>query len=676
MSWRRGVATVALLAMAAVGCSSGAADPADDAAPATTDRRTSATSGSPAAPAAPTSTGTAPTARFEDDDCRFDVPDGYEVRCGWLVVAEDRSVPAAGGNEVRLHVGVFHKDDVDARPDPVVYLEGGPGGNALDNAVGDFDGRFGLYAQDRDVVVFDQRGTGHSTPSLACPEVRELSLSQLDRDLPVADELAATRDALVQCRDRLVGDGADLTRYNSETSAADVADLRQALGYDEWNVLGVSYGTRLAQTLLRIHPEGIRSVILDSTYPVAVDSLAELPERMAEAFDRFFTACEVDATCARAAPDLRRRFDALATRMEQQPTEVQVTVDGDQRPAVIDGAGLRDLLFLSLYDAGLLRSVPRMVAELEAGVTDTLGQLATVSVAQLDGVSLGDFLSVQCHEEVPFADRAVVAAGPSRHPELAENLEAQLVDGPGAFDTCALWGAGTAPPVEDEPVHSDVPTLVVGGQFDPVTPNAWGQAVAAEFDRARFVSYPGLGHGVATAEGCPAAVTTAFLEDPVAFVQSPGATACATTMTTPPLHGPAPAQLELEGFEATTQGATVTGQRPVGWDEVQVGVAARQHDFADPTALITFGAPGASAKEVLAALRLDDDARATGDSVHGGVTWTAYEGTTQGTPIDLRVARIDGIEVLVALVSTPTEREALIRGVLDRVTATIGARRG
>ncbi|MPY92980.1 MAG: alpha/beta fold hydrolase [Acidimicrobiia bacterium] len=602
-------------------------------------------------------------ARFEEGECRFEAPEDVEVRCGWLVVPEDRARP--DGRQVRLHVGVFHRAGADARPDPVVFLEGGPGGNALEGATSDFLGRFGLYAEDRDVIVFDQRGTGYSEPALDCPELRETWLAQLDVDLSADAALAESREALGRCRERLLAEDVDLTAYHSEASAADVADLRRVLGYESWNVLGVSYGTRLAQTLLRTAPEGIRSVLLDSTYPVAVDGVAELPDRMAESFDRLLAACEADAACSTRYPTLGARFTAQADRLEHEPLEVTVDVEGERRPALVDGAGLRDLVFLSLYEAGLARAVPRMVEELEAGRADVVAKLAAVSAAQLGGVSLGLHTSVQCHDEVPFADRAKVEDGPRRHPELAESIAGQLVDGPGAFETCASWGAGHAPPVEDEPVRSDVPALVVGGELDPVTPLSWGEEVAMGFDRARFVAYPGLGHGVAAEEGCPAAVTTAFLGDPAAFVSSPGATACASTMPPIRLAAPAAGEIELVPFDADLGGVTVSGERPADWDELQPGVVVRQHDLLDPTGLVTLAAPGAGTERLLGALRFDGEPRPTGSRPVGDVAWSLYEAEADGAPVDIALAEVDGVGLLVALFSAPTEREGLRGAVLE-----------
>lgn len=608
--------------------------------------------------------------RFDEDACRFEVPGAYEVRCGWLVVPEVRDRPEAG--EVRLHVGVFRRDGADLRADPLVYLEGGPGGNALAGAVADFDGRFGLFAEDREVVVFDQRGTGYSEPSLDCPELRQLWLDELDEDLGAEVEQRASRDALARCRDRLVGEGVDLAAYHSEASAADVADLRRALGYDRWDVLGVSYGARLAQTLLRTAPQGVRAAVLDSAYPVAVDGVAEFPDRVAQAFDRLFAACDAEAACAASEPALRQRFDALVDQLDRAPVEVVADVHGEPTPALVDGTGLRDLVFLALYEPGLTRAVGRLVDELETGSTTVLRQLAGIAASQLEAVSLGMYVSVQCHEEVPFADRAALAEAVARHPHLADAVEGQLLDGPGAFETCELWGAGTAPPEEDQPVVSGVPTLVVGGQLDPVTPLAWGEQVAAGLGNARFVAYPGLGHGVGTAEGCPAEVTRGFLDNPQAFVADEEAGACAGAMAPARVAAPT-AQVRLAEARFDAGGAEVTVRRPVGWEELQEGVVVRQHDLLDPTGLVTLAAPGVEAEALLAGLRFDAAPRSTGLRQLGGREWSLYEAEADGAPVDIGLVEEGDDAFLVALFSTLSERERLRSAVFEPALASLRA---
>ena len=188
-------------------------------------------------------------ASYAVEDCPFDIPDGYDMECGYLTVPENRSDPNSA--TIDLAVAIVRVDN--PASDPIIYLAGGPGSSAIDEFVSapeSWDINQFLYGSD--LILLDQRGTGYSYPTLNCWEMEQ-----------AAENSISDYDAAVACHDRLVSDGIDLTAYNSAESAADVEDLRIALGYDTWNLFGISYGTRLALEVMRDYPDGIRSVIID-----------------------------------------------------------------------------------------------------------------------------------------------------------------------------------------------------------------------------------------------------------------------------------------------------------------------------------------------------------------------------------------------------------------------------
>ena len=190
----------------------------------------------------------------------LDFPAG--VRCGYLTVLENRAKP--DGRRIRIFV--MRAPAVSATPkhDPVVYLSGGPGG------AGSFEVaslvKKGLNAE-REIIFVDQRGTHRADPLLRCPGWEQFLFDSVSVPFAAESSTAADAAALRECRDRLAANGVDLASYNSTENAADIADLRVALGIDSWSVYGVSYGSRLALIVLRDHPQGIRSVVLDSVSP-------------------------------------------------------------------------------------------------------------------------------------------------------------------------------------------------------------------------------------------------------------------------------------------------------------------------------------------------------------------------------------------------------------------------
>ena len=207
----------------------------------------------------------AATPRFEPGDCIFQSPAGQEPECGYLIVPEDRSNP--DGNTIQIAVARFKSTNPNPPDDAMIYLEGGPGGSTLENISLSFDSLFAPYLADRDVIAFDQRGVGLSQPTLDCPELTDMTYAMLDQRITVDESVRLGAEAISACGARLQSDGINLAAYNSVESAADVNDLRQVLGYDQLDLLGISYGTRLALTIMRQQPEGLRAVILDSVWP-------------------------------------------------------------------------------------------------------------------------------------------------------------------------------------------------------------------------------------------------------------------------------------------------------------------------------------------------------------------------------------------------------------------------
>ncbi len=166
--------------------------------------------------------------RYESAACRFTVPTDRPVACGYLIVPENRN--KVDSPEIRLHVAVFKAKSGIPKPDPIVYLEGGPGGHALERLQLRYQA-FTAFMNDRDFVVFDQRGVGFSEPALDCPEVTKLMYNmagQRSGSILSAVGIGAT---LTACRDRFLNQDVDLAAYNTTESAADVEALRVALGY-------------------------------------------------------------------------------------------------------------------------------------------------------------------------------------------------------------------------------------------------------------------------------------------------------------------------------------------------------------------------------------------------------------------------------------------------------------
>ena len=262
-------------------------------------------------------TAVSPSGTFQTTDCLFDTPRSADIDCGLLTVPEDRSDP--NSPTIQLAVAIVAAPDGSREP-PILYLAGGPGGSAIDDYAAGPDDWDYPFLQNRDFILLDQRGTGYSQPSLDCPEFAEVG----ERENP---------DAL--CYERLTAAGINLEAYNTRENAADVADLRTALGIAEWDLLGISYGTRLALEVMRNHPEGVRAVILDSPFPPNADTPLDEIYSLTDALTELFTDCERDAYCREEYPDLETTFLETVQRLNDDET---AEIFGDDLVFALSGA--------------------------------------------------------------------------------------------------------------------------------------------------------------------------------------------------------------------------------------------------------------------------------------------------------------------------------------------------
>ncbi len=610
---------------------------------------------------------------YEESGCEFDEPGGVEVECGWLTVPQ-RWDDAQDPGEVRLHVGVFAGADADRSAPPIVYLEGGPGGHALEAVPFSFDQLFGALAERREVVIFDQRGTGYNEPSLACPESTEADIENFERAEPVAVELETSLDALDECNRRLVDDGVDLGSFHTVASAHDVEALRQALGYASWNVLGISYGTRLAQTLMREHPGALESVILDSVVPIDGDIQADSGRSFARAAGELFAACASDPDCASTYPDLEERFFAVVDEADADPFRFEATnpLTAESYEFVATGDDLLGLTFSALYSRVTLAGLPELVARLEAGDTSGLSVYTGINLANSGFLSAGMFVSVICHDEVPFTTDEDYEAGRSGDPRFDRVSEGGTIDGRVFEELCDGWGAGSADPVEDQPVRSAIPTLVMAGQFDPVTPPSGGERVAAGLDRASFFLYPGVGHAAMT-EPCAQQMALDFVDDPASEPDD----GCVADMDPPTFVVEGIGDISLVEFSYDDAFVHASGVRPESWEDQGSGAFGRGITILDQTAIVQQVVDGVPASFVVSqlgeALGGDIDSAPTDERSIGGRDWDVYTFDIPGAIADLAVAEDDGMTFLVVMVANnDTDRSELLDELLDPVLEAIG----
>ena len=252
-------------------------------------------------------------------------------------------------------------------------------------------------------------------------------------------------------------------------------------------------------------------MILDSTYPPQVDAYSSIYSGAARAFDVLFDGCSADPACDTAYPDLEAGFYQLTEELDRVPVQLPIAhpLTGRSVRWVLDGDALVGFLFQSLYASDIIPILPELIHGLQAGDTAGVARLRGQFLIVFDLISLGMHYSVQCGEEASFTTPEEVASEAEVFSRLRGYFDREPI-----FDICGEWGVAKAGGVENDPVGSEIPTLVLAGEYDPVTPPAWGKLAAQGLENSTFLEFPGLGHGVSLEGGCPLSITLKFLDQP------------------------------------------------------------------------------------------------------------------------------------------------------------------
>ena len=591
---------------------------------------------------------------FVPDVCRIREPQGVIMQCGNLVVPENRTDPDS--RMIELHVIVIGTTSPDPAPDPLLYLSGGPGSSIVETTSFQLP-LFEHFLAERDVIVFDQRGVGTSQPVLDCPEDTQVVFETLNQHLTEEERKRIHVEALRACRDRLDQEGVDLTGYNTAENAADVRDLRNALGIREWNIYGVSYGTRLAMATMRDHPEGIRSVILDSAFPLDVDFYPSIVPNADRAFRKLFDECAANATCNKAYPDLEDKLYEVANLLDESPgrTTVLNPFSRQTHEVVVTGDRLVDTVFDALYVKDFIPLLPELIYDAGEYEFETFEIIFGTILGQIDFSSSGMYFSVNCADEASFSSEERVEASSRRHPRLAPFLEPDTL-----FDVCSFWGANATPGLKEGTIPGHIPTLILAGDFDPITPPEWGRRAASVLAAGHLVEFPGAAHGVVNSSGCSLDITLAFLQDPD---RQPDDSCVADLpllgFKTPPALGAT--LIPLEDRQLGIRGVV-----PAGW--IKFGPGIYGESYRGATSIIQQAVPTDAAPQVLPAFTQQFGITIPQESTQtlqlDGLNWEVYRLSHGERSTAIAISGDDdGMTFFLMLNSDADEHDALYRNV-------------
>lgn len=476
--------------------------------------------------------GEAAIPRIEPTECVYSYPEGTVVECSYLIVRENRA--AAESPTTRVFIQHFKSANPEPASDPVIFMPGGPGSSGPFYAFLATGMPIGQSLNaNRDLILMEYRGATLSEPAFFCPEL-ETETAEL-AGISYREEVAWTNEAWQSCYDRLVAEGHDLSAYDVAAAAADVADLHRAMGLDEINVIGVSYGTPVLMELLREHGDGIRAATLDSINPPEVNYYGEQLKSFTAALDAVFAACAGDPVCAQAYPDFEVDFFAALAKLRDEPVKVTVDQEGGSTDVTVDDLMFVNFVYDTIFIGGNFAGLPAAIDAVANGDYMAVAHRWLNRVGGRHGPSgpgtgvwsWGLTHSMRCMHEgaLGTAEEARAAfAAAEVDPSVRDWATVTWIDD--GLGVCDFWDV--TPPEPNTailPVESDVPALMLVGTFDPAMQPYFSVEAAERFTNRFFYELP-TGHAIEFT-GCGVDLIDQFLTDPT---QAPDAS-CIDEMT-------------------------------------------------------------------------------------------------------------------------------------------------
>ena len=422
------------------------------------------------------------------EPCKVEGVEG-EISCGSFEVLENRNQPQ--GRKIPINVIVLRALNPNPSPDPLWVIQGGPG--QAGTKLADFYATaFAEVRKNRDIVLFDQRGTGKSN-GLMCNMGNSSDL------LPI--------EKVEECKAELEK-RADLSQYTTLNGMRDLDEVRGQLGYEKINFYGTSYGTAAALVYMENYPDRVRTAVLKAIAPIQTMRLSVTTAADSQrALDRVFQDCAADEACNKAFPDLKKEFAGLMERLRKEPAKVEITDPKSKQTSTVQFTEADVILTLRalLHAVDTQSQLPLMIHQATTGNFVPISMITTRMHKQFqEELAFGMFLTVYCTEEIPFVTEEMIRK------ETANTFHGDYWVRQ-IQNACKVWPKGTQPDWSKKPATFPGPVLLISGGLDPVTPPKWGEEVAKWLPNSRHFVIPNGSHSFNRLSGCVDVVIADFI---------------------------------------------------------------------------------------------------------------------------------------------------------------------
>ncbi|MBA6252381.1 alpha/beta fold hydrolase [Colwellia sp. MB3u-55] len=412
-----------------------------------------------------------------------------QVQCGTLQVPENYSLPK--GEKITINFAVLPAIDSSQNKKPLMFLAGGPGQASVELAAHIFS-TFGEIKKSHDIILVDQRGTGKSHP-LSCDENEVINAYEI---IPEDFSPQEIKDCIAQFK-------GDLSQYNSENAIRDFDAVRVALGHEKINIYGGSYGTRAALVYMRLFPDALNSVVLDSVGPIEVP-IGTFGQSSARSFNLLLENCQQDESCNSAYPSLKDDFTAVIAQLEQAPVNLKIAHPrlGTKTDFVLSRSKFISNLRMQLYSMQTRTLVPLVIHQAFLGNYQPMIGLIAMSEGGM-GMYVGLTLNIVCNEDFPKITTEMFAGDANNTFGGNDSHSAWL-------QACPLWPKYSVSDDFYQSVTANIPTLILSGNLDPVTPPSNGDESAKTLPNNHHIVSKNSAHIVASTP-CGIEIVNEFL---------------------------------------------------------------------------------------------------------------------------------------------------------------------